>query len=152
MAWTLVVGFQTYVFWYAILAIHRERQVLAIQVAGLAINGVLNVVLIPPYGPKGAAAALLVSDFVIFVSQVPIVHRNAFRLPFRRLLIPPIAGIAGAAAVVVPLAQANAIAAAAAGVAAYGMIVVLPGYITRDEWASIMQPLRNLVTRPARAM
>jgi O-antigen/teichoic acid export membrane protein len=152
MAWTLVLGFQNYVFWYAILAIRRERRVLAILVGGLAVNALMNVVLIPRFGPSGAAATLLVSDFVILASQVPLVHREVFVLPFRRLLLRPILGMAAALAVIVPLVKTNAIGAAGAGVAVYTAVVLLSGYIRRDEWASVLGPVRDLFTRSARTV
>ncbi len=58
----IVLGFLNYLLWYALLAGYRERRRLLILAVSLGINVGLNVLLIPPYGPTGAAVALVVSD------------------------------------------------------------------------------------------
>ena len=54
----IVLGFLNYLLWYALLAAYRERRRLLILAISLAVNVGLNFLLIPPYGPTGAAVAL----------------------------------------------------------------------------------------------
>ena len=51
----IVLGFLNYLLWYGLLAAHRERRRLLILAVSLAINVGLNLLLIPPHGPTGAA-------------------------------------------------------------------------------------------------
>jgi O-antigen/teichoic acid export membrane protein len=144
MAWTSVFGFLNYVLWYGVLASHLERTVLFIQLAGLVVNVAINLVVIPLYGPSGAAAALVISDLLVIAGQVTLVHRNLFKVPFFDLLAKPTA----AAAVIVPLAVLLAVhsplAGAVAGALAYAGTLLLVRYITFDEW----QPVVAVVAAP----
>src|SRR5206468_12176810 len=74
MAWTSVLGFQNYVLWYGVLAARRERAVLVVQIAGLALNVAINAFAIPLYGPTGAATALVISDLAVVAGQVALIQ------------------------------------------------------------------------------
>jgi O-antigen/teichoic acid export membrane protein len=135
MAWTSVLGFENYVLWYGIFAVHRERMVLVLQIAGLVLNGVLNLLLIPRFGPKGAAGALIASDLMVVIGQAAIVHRYLFRFPLTVVLAKP----AGAAAVVVPTTvlagrEWSPLGAATCGALAYAGILLATRYIKPAEW------------------
>lgn len=141
MAWTCVLGFQNYILWAAVLAVHRERDVLAWQVAGLIVNVALNVVLIPEFGAVGAAIALLVSDLLTVVGQARIVHRHFAPLSLRTLLGGPIL----AALIVVPVtlvvASVSPGVAGVVGGALYAAILVVGRYVPPHEWDPVVQPL-----------
>jgi O-antigen/teichoic acid export membrane protein len=142
MAWTCVLGFQNYVLWYALLATHKERVVLLIQVAGLVVNVAINAVAIPLYGSTGAATALLVSDLVVIAGQVVLIHRTLFPIPFSGLLKKP----ATAAIVVVPLAvfiaTRTAIGGAVTGAVGYAAILLVLRYVTPEEWKPVTATVR----------
>ena len=141
MAWISVLGFQNYLLWYAIIACHRERHVVAIQASGLALNALLNLILIPHYGAEGAAAALLASDFVVVAGQAWLVHRHVFRVPWRRVLLWPVVAGVLSAPVIVLVGRTSDIAAAVAGTLLYLGILLAGRYIAPGEW----QPLRDPV-------
>jgi O-antigen/teichoic acid export membrane protein len=142
MAWTSVLGFQNYVLWYALLATRKERAVLFIQIAGLAVNLGINAVAIPLYGSTGAATALLISDLVVIAGQVVLIHRTLFSIPFADLLTKPLV----AAAVVVPVATAiairTAIGGALAGAFLYAAILLALRYVTAEEWRPVTAVIR----------
>jgi O-antigen/teichoic acid export membrane protein len=142
MAWTSVLGFQNYVLWYALLAIRRERAVLVIQIAGLAVNVAINAVAIPLYGSTGAATALLISDFLVIAGQVVLIHRTLFSIPFAELLMKPLA----AAAVVIPIAAVistrTAVGGALMGAVVYAAILVALRYVTAEEWRPVTTVMR----------
>jgi O-antigen/teichoic acid export membrane protein len=150
MAWTSVFGFQNYILWYGVLAIHKERVGLFIQLVGLAVNIAINAFAIPLYGARGAATALVISDFVVVVGQAVLIHRDLFRLPFRKLLTKP----AVAAAIVVPLsfviARETAVGAAIIGSTAYAAILLLTRYVTLEEWSPVVATVRAPFARLSR--
>jgi O-antigen/teichoic acid export membrane protein len=80
-----------------LLTLERSWELLVGSVGALAINVVLNLVLIPPYGATGAAAATAVSYVVQAAVLLGGLHRIGERLP----LASPLACAAGAS---VPLA------------------------------------------------
>src|SRR5262249_50982390 len=100
LAATPIVAFQIYAFWYIVFAARRERVVLVFQIVGLLFNVVLNALLIPPFGPAGAAWSWLAAETLLAALQVYLVHRYLFPIPFRALLARP----ALAALVVTPVA------------------------------------------------
>ena len=140
----IVLGFLNYLLWYAILAAYRERRRVLILVISLAVNVVLNFLLIPPYGPTGAAVALLVSDLLIVAWQAGMVHRSVFAVPVRRLFLRPVVAVLAALAVAIPLSAVSAMAAALAAPCIYAALLLLGSYVTRQEWRPLIDPLRSL--------
>jgi O-antigen/teichoic acid export membrane protein len=145
MAWTSVFGFQNYLLWYGLLAVHLEKSVLKIQIVGLIVNVAVNAWAIPRYGPSGAAAALVASDFLVVAGQVVVLHRRLFAVPYGQILTKPL--LAGAAAVLLAVMTArwSPVVGALVGAAAYAALLLLLGYITPTEW----KPLTALMPRPA---
>lgn len=147
MAWTCALSFQNYLLWYGLLAIRRERIVLGIQVAGLALNAALNVALIPSFHAMGAAISFVACEAFVVLGQGFVVNRYLFRVPLWTILAKPL----GAALVVVPAAIAAAlwspVAAAVASAAAYPLLLVVSGYISRAEWRPLTEALRGIGTR-----
>jgi O-antigen/teichoic acid export membrane protein len=75
---------------YLMIAMHRERDTLWLNVLALALNIGLNVALIPTYGVAAAAWVATASELVILVSALWLVHHYAgfvpsFRVPSRAL-------------------------------------------------------------------
>jgi O-antigen/teichoic acid export membrane protein len=148
LAWASLLGFQSYVLWYAILAGHLEGRVVRIMAVGLLVNAALNAVLIPRFGPEGAAAALLVSDLLVILAQVRLVHREIFRVPWGVLLVRPLlAGIPTAAAVIA-LRPWGGITAAIGGSLIYVGVLMALRYVTWEEWG----PLRSSIAGVTRRM
>jgi O-antigen/teichoic acid export membrane protein len=147
MAWTSVFGFQNYVLWYGVLAARKEAAAFGVQVVGLVVNVAINAFAIPLYGPRGAAAALIVSDLVVVAGQTLLIHRNLFPVPLGRLLAKPI--VAGAVAVpaAVLIATRSALAGALAGAAAYALVLQALGYVSAAEWRPVTAALRVPFTR-----
>ena len=139
----IVLGFLNYLLWYALLAAYRERRTLLILAISLAINVGLNFLLIPPYGPTGAAVALAVSDLLFVAGQAGFVHRSVFALPFRRLFLRPVVAVLAALAVAIPLSAVSALGAAVAAPCIYAGLLLLVSYVSREEWRPLIDPLRS---------
>jgi O-antigen/teichoic acid export membrane protein len=145
----IVLGFLNYLLWYAVLAAYHERRTLLILAICLAINVGLNFLLIPPYGPTGAAAALAASDLLFVAGQAVLVHRSVFAVPFRRLFSRPVVAVLAALAAALPLSAVSALGAAVAAPCVYAALLVLGSYVTREEWRPLIDPLRSLASKRA---
>jgi O-antigen/teichoic acid export membrane protein len=141
LAWTLVLGFQTSLLWYALLAGYRERAMMAVTAAGLALNVALNAVLIPAYGPKGAACSLLVSSFAVLAGQAWMLQRYVFEISFGRLLARPLLAAALAVPPAVLLRPTSGVLAGICAAAVLAGVLLLTRYVTKAEWAPLTQPL-----------
>jgi O-antigen/teichoic acid export membrane protein len=143
LAWTLVLSFPVYVLWYGLVARRREREAFFVAVAGLLANVIANGILIPLYGPSGAAAALIVSEIVVVGGYGLLVHRHLFRVPLRRLLAKPL----GVGAIVVPIAvlvsTQSAAGGALGGAAAYAGLLLALHYVTPREWQPVVAIIRG---------
>jgi O-antigen/teichoic acid export membrane protein len=147
LAWTLVLGFQTSLLWYALLAAYRERAMIAVTAVGLALNVGLNAVLIPLYGPKGAAVTLLVSSFAVLVGQVWMLQRYLFEIPFARLLVKPAVALLASVPVAILLFRVDRLAAGVATAVVYATVLLSLQYISLEEWQPLLQPARQLAGR-----
>jgi O-antigen/teichoic acid export membrane protein len=143
----IVLGFLNYLLWYALLAAYRERRRLLMLAISLGVNVGLNVLLIPPYGPTGAAVALVVSDVLIVASQTGMVHRSVFAVPFRRLFLKPVVAVVVALAAAIPLSVVTSLGAAVVAPCIYVVLLLLGGYVTREEWGPLIDPLRSFASR-----
>lgn len=137
LAWTSVFGFLNYLLWYGLLAVHREKSVLKIQVLGLIVNVAVNAWAIPRYGPSGAAAALVASDLVVVIGQVVVLQRRLFAVPYTQILAKPALAAGAAVPLAVVLARWSPIAGALLGAATYVALLLVLGYITAAEWKPI---------------
>ena len=152
MAWTSVLGFQNYVLWYGVLATHKERAALGVQLVGLVVNVALNLVASPLYGATGAALALVISDLVVVVGQTMIVHRHLFRVPWMQVLARPTVTALVVLPLTVLLASESALGAAVAGAACYCAMLLALRYVTLAEWAPVMETMRAPFVRLARRL
>jgi O-antigen/teichoic acid export membrane protein len=144
LAWTLVFGFQNYLLWYGLFAVHLEKGVLKIQVVGLIVNVAINALAIPRYGPSGAAVALVVSDLVVVAWQVVLLHRRLFVVPYANILVKPLLATAAAIPLALLIAKWTAVGGALGGATTYVVMLLVLGYITAAEWAPITSRIVRL--------
>jgi O-antigen/teichoic acid export membrane protein len=147
LAWSVVLAFLNYLFWYSLLAAYREGAKFRIMLAGLALNVSLNVVLIPAYGPTGAAVSLLCSDFVVVAWQGLLIRRHLFEIPFTRLLVKPAIALALALPAALLLRPIGGLPAGVAGALVYAGALLSLRYISLEEWQPLLQPARRLAGR-----
>lgn len=147
LGWNVALGFQIYLLWYGLLAARGERGMAVLMAAGLALNVALNFVLIPAYGPKGAAASLLVSDAFVLAGQATIVHRRMFELPFAQLLVKPLAAGALVVPVVLLLRPYSELLAGSLAAVVFVGVLLVTRYISRTEWEPLTKPLAALLAR-----
>ncbi len=94
LAVTLPVSFLQTAFGYTSVAIDRYRPLLAVGLGTLALNVAANLVLIPRFGPTGAASALLGSEIVSLVSTFFVFRRmSGIRIIWTALWRPSLAAL-----------------------------------------------------------
>jgi O-antigen/teichoic acid export membrane protein len=140
LGWVIVTLFQVYVLWYAILAARLERKLVAIQIAGLVVNVVANLALIPSLGPSGAALAMLLADFVNCGGQFVLVHRRIHRVPVASLVVRPLVACLPAVAAGIALKPVSPLVAGAVSAAAFAATLQLLRYVTVEEWRPLIEP------------
>lgn len=142
LIWYTVVTMVFNVFAKAMLIQNRQRQLLLIRTGGLALNVVLNLLLLPQIGVTGAAVATLIAESVILVMVLSVYELPAdwwarMRSHLWRL------GLAagGLALVVLGLRAVHPLAAALGGVPVYIGLVLVSGAIAKDDWDLIYRLL-----------
>jgi PST family polysaccharide transporter len=141
LAWTIIFGFQIFLLWYALLATFRERRMVAIMAGGLILNVALNSFLIPAYGPKGAGAALIVSDLTILAGQAVLVQRDVFAIPWKELFAKPAVATIVTLPLVLLLTRSSGILAGAVGALVFAAILLATRYVSRTEWRPLTEPI-----------
>src|SRR5207253_10984123 len=123
---------------YAQLMIIQNRQgrLLRIQATALVLNILLNLLLLPPLGVRGAGVALFISQAVILTLYL-VEHRpdraTTWTMTQRTLRV-TIAGLAMAATLVV-LGGANLFIAGSAGMAVYAAVAIVLRVLLPDDCA-----------------
>jgi O-antigen/teichoic acid export membrane protein len=121
-----------------LIATHRQRQLVYVAGAALALNVVLNATLIPPFSYMGAAAATVATEvFVVCLSLVAIRSLN-LGWPLRDLAralaaAGLLAGALGVTYALPPLAQV------AVGAVGYAVAVLLTGAVPRSDLALLLR-------------
>ena len=127
--------------WRMLVAAHLERILLRCAVSILTLNVALNLVLIPMYGYKAAAATSVASETVSLALSLWFVRRRFdFTYPLRslRLVLPA----AAAMAVVVLVTPGPQVAAVLIGLVVYaGVVISLPG-VVRDTALGLVSSVR----------
>jgi O-antigen/teichoic acid export membrane protein len=141
LAWTIIFGFQIFLLWYALLATFRERRMVAIMAGGLILNVALNSFLIPAYGPKGAGAALIVSDLTILAGQAVLVQREVFAIPWKELFAKPAVATIVTLPLVLLLTRSSGILAGAVGALVFAAVLLATRYVSRTEWRPLTKPI-----------
>ena len=127
LIWSIVAAWIRNVVQMGLIARHQQSFVLRTSVWSAAANLVLNLVLIPPYGMIGAAVATVATETMRTV--VGIVYSTRLGLPFgvSRRLWRPMLGTALMVAALWAVPMPGVLAAIAAGVGVYGVVLLATG-------------------------
>lgn len=147
LAWTLVLTFQTYVLWYAVLAKRLERGLIPLLAVGLVANLGLNLILIPSLGAVGAAIALLATDTVVIIGEIVYVSRRVVSLPIPELGLKPVAAAVPSVCLLLLLRDASPLGAALAASVVYLGGLAVSGYIGGDDLEPLLAPVSQFMAR-----
>jgi O-antigen/teichoic acid export membrane protein len=144
---SVILGFLNYLVGYGLLAAYQERRRLLISAVGLGVNVGLNLLLIPRYGPTGAAVALVLSDVLIVAWQAVLIDRGPFGFPLRDLLLKPLGAAALGAVCGLAVTKWSDLAAGVLAACVYAIVLQALRYVSVDEWAPLIDPVRRFVGR-----
>lgn len=81
--------FQIRLFQIILNSIDKQKVVMYVGLAGLIVNVFLNLLLIPRYGFKGAAATTVASELMVFVIYCFYLYRSYFKISIWKLSLKP---------------------------------------------------------------
>jgi O-antigen/teichoic acid export membrane protein len=141
-----LLGYANGILWRVLIAVDRDRTLLAIAVSVLVLNVGLNLLLIPEYGYKAAALISVGSEAFVIVVIATVARGHGL---FPNLgFAPAVMLAAGAAAAVIVLLPGPAAAVAAAAGAAYvGALVAIPGTVRAFVVGELVPATARLVSR-----
>jgi O-antigen/teichoic acid export membrane protein len=129
-------------FIYTLTAINRQLDFTRLALATLAVNVVLNLVLIPPYDYLGAAAASTITEAALFAGGWWLLRRNQVSLS----IVGSIARVLGSAAamgIVVYVIRSWPLALVIVlGAAVYTTGLVLTRALSAEEWSIVRSGFR----------
>lgn len=144
LAASVVLNFFNYLAWYALLAARREARRIPAIAAGLVLNAVLCVVLIPRHGAIGAAIALVVCDALMVAWLLFVIDRDVVAVRGGRVVLRALpAAVAAAAVALLPLPGGGIVLGVAAS-AAWLVVLLATRYIAAAEWEPLLAPLRGI--------
>jgi len=76
----IIFVFQIRLFQIILNSIDKQKVVMYVGLAGLIVNVFLNLLLIPRYGFKGAAATTVASELMVFIIYCFYLYRSSFKL------------------------------------------------------------------------
>jgi O-antigen/teichoic acid export membrane protein len=124
-------------------ALDRQGVVLKILLAGVAIDVILDLLLIPPMGYRGAAWATLATHAVFCTGTIVEAHRAVPGLDAWKHVARPAASAAGAAAVILAAAPLDFAPRLAAGAASYAILLLITRALTPQDAALFRDALRR---------
>lgn len=90
--WAEVIIFVSYLCGYLLNSIGYQKLFMMATGTGLIANIVLNIALIPKFGPAGTAASLVITELIVFLMLIYFSAKKGFTLNFSILAKPAIAG------------------------------------------------------------
>lgn len=135
LIWYTVVNMVGNVFSKALLVQNRQRRLLVIRTAGLALNIALLAILLPRMGVQGAAVATLIAESAILIGilasfDFPADWWARGKSHLWRLGI----AAAGLAIIVLLMRRVHPLLAGVIGLPVYAALVLLSGAVARDDW------------------
>jgi len=135
LIWAAAIMYITMVIGNAYVAANLQRLNMKLTFVGLAVNIVLNLVLIPRYTYYGASFATVVTEASGLVLDVIILGRYGFSFGLRKTSLPPVLGLGAIAVISALLFFGNAPLAliTLVDLAAYGAIIYKLGIDEQDK-------------------
>jgi O-antigen/teichoic acid export membrane protein len=129
-------------FIYTLTAMNRQLDFTRLSLATLAVNVVLNLILIPPYGYLGAAAASTLTELALFVGGWWLLRNQQLRLPMISSIGRVIASALLMGVVVYLIRSWPLVLVVAGGAAVYVAAIILLRALDAEEWSIVRAGFR----------
>jgi len=134
LAWSGLVLFLNYHLYNAINAINKQHKLPLMVSAAVAVNIILNALLIPRYGYNGAAVATTLSNAVLMVIYSSFLRRQGIPLGMVGAVLTSLAPLAVMTAGVIALKSLHVLViAVAGGILYFGTVIALGGFTREDR-------------------
>jgi len=124
-----------------LLAANLQKKLVVLQLSALAVNVLVNLILIPRYAHVGAAVATLVSYLLVLVVSLVMMHRRVCRLTEKRFFIQ---GLTASIAMLgfLAIGPRNLFLAIGSGALVYAGVLFLTGGIRMEDFR-LLRPAKN---------
>src|SRR5205807_1929708 len=137
LAPSVVLIFVNNAFIYALTAINRQVDFTRLALFSLAVNVALNLVLIPPFGYLGAAAASTITEVALFAGGWWLLRRHLIALSIFGSVVRVLASAAAMGIVVYLIRGWPLVLVIIAGAGVYLAALVLTRSLNREEWSIV---------------
>ncbi len=147
MIWSIPIGWINSVTNYVIVALDRQRTLMFAFAAGVLFNVVANLLLLPAYSYRAAAAITILSEGVLFVAFYQIIRQELGTMGWHRALWRPALAAAVVLAVTGALWQVAPLLALIISPLIYAMALLALRPFGADEWVRIAPLLPGRLRR-----
>jgi O-antigen/teichoic acid export membrane protein len=142
LAPSVVLLFVNNAFIYTLTAINRQLDFTRLALFSLAVNVILNLALIPPFGYLGAAAASTITEIALFAGGWWLLRRHLVALSVFGSVARVLASAAAMGIVVYLIRGWPLVLVIIAGAAVYLAALVLTRSLNSEEWSIVRSGFR----------
>lgn len=137
MIWSIPIGWINSVTNYVIVALDRQRTLMAAFAAGVIFNVIANLLLLPAYSYRAAAAITILSEGVLFVAFYRITRQELGAIGWHRTLWRPALAALGLLGMTFALWAVAPLAGLALSPLVYGVALLFLHPFGPEEWTRI---------------
>ncbi len=147
MIWSIPIGWINSVTNYVIVALDRQRTLMAAFAAGVIFNVITNLLLLPAYSYRAAAVITILSEGVLFVAFYLIIRQELGAIRWPRALWRPALAALALLGVTLALWQVAPLAGVILSPLVYGTGLLALRPFAPEEWARIAPLLPGRMRR-----
>jgi O-antigen/teichoic acid export membrane protein len=143
LVWTLIPLYINYILGVINIAIHREKEAVAVLFANSLINISLNLILIPKYSLYGAAAATIISELFYFAGYYYLTAKYLVRINLPSILAKPLMSSLAMGGVIFLFRDANLFVLVFMGISIYFLLMYMLKAFSVEDIALIKKIVRR---------
>lgn len=130
--WTIPFMFMNALFRTALTSINKQKVLLNTTLLGMAINIVLNLLIIPIYSYIGSAIITVITEFIYFLICFYYFNKYHFKIEITKIVYKPIIASLGLALFLI-ITQFNIILEIIIGTLVYFIILLITKYFSNED-------------------
>lgn len=137
---------------FVLVSLDKQNQMAITGGAGVLINVILNLALIPRFSSAGAAIATLITEGVLFGVYFYLVSKHLYRLPLYKIIVRPLIACAVMVLIVYFFRGINLAAVISLAAVLYFIVLYLIKGISREDVGLLRQATKIAIKRASRAI
>ena len=138
LIWSSALVFVTTVLTHATRSADRQKFTAKIVATGALVNVVLNLILIHFFSYVGAAAATIATQLFTFTAHIIYISKSLQKIPISKLCLKMVIVNVILGFVVLSIKDFNWVLAIIAGIAVYGLMLMVTRYFSKNEFKQFM--------------